>query len=471
MTQNWLAVFVLFAWPLVAFALFNAMPPSRALLWVIFGAQLFLPAGAAIKFPMIPAVDKTTVPNVAALLGALVVARRIRRPNGFGLTEVLIITFTMSPLVTAQLNGDLLILEGAVLPSVGLYDGASTVIGQCLALIPFLLGRRLLSTPESNIDIFRVLTIGGLIYSPLLLFEIRMSPQLQAWIYGFMPGEFYQEIRGGTFRPVVFMGHGLVTAFFAMASAVAACTLWRGKISIRKFRTAPVAAYLAIVLVLCRSFGATLYAMFLLPLIGFARPRTQIIIAVLLALLALGYPALRLAEVFPTNTIVDTVAAINQDRALSLQTRFQEEDKLLARALERPFFGWGRFGRSRVHTESGFDISITDGRWIVTIGQFGIVGFLSEFGLLALSVIRTISALRYVQSRNEGIFLAALSLLVVVNIIELIPNSTLSPWTWLLAGSLLGRTEQLQLIGGQFLREKRKQLSATFNSNLTSRPN
>ena len=40
-------------------------------------------------------------------------------------------------------------------------------------------------------------------------------------------------------------------------------------------------------------------------------------------------------------------------------------------------------------------------------------------------------------------FLSALSLIVAVNVVDLLPNSGLSPWTWLLAGSLLGRSEMI----------------------------
>ena len=87
----------------------------------------------------------------------------------------------------------------------------SAVVGQCLVLIPFILGSRILTSSNSNEQIIRNLTLAGLFYSLAMLFEIRMSPQLQNWIYGFTPGEFYQQARGDTFRPIVFMGHGLAT--------------------------------------------------------------------------------------------------------------------------------------------------------------------------------------------------------------------------------------------------------------------
>jgi hypothetical protein len=136
---------------------------------------------------------------------------------------------------------------------------------------------------------------------------------------------------------------------------------------------------------------------------------------------------------------------VSDNRAESLNTRLTQEDRLVRHASTRFYFGWGRWGRSRVYDEwTGKDVSITDGRWIIILGQFGLVGFLAEFGLLALTVFRAASALRFVRSAKDGVFLSALALIVAINLVDLLPNSSLSPWTWLLAGGLLGRAEALR---------------------------
>ena len=83
------------------------------------------------------------------------------------------------------------------------------------------------------------------------------------------------------------------------------------------------------------------------------------------------------------------VSLVSDDRARSLEFRFINEDRLLGRASERPLAGWGRFGRNRVYDEEGgYDVSVTDGRWIIVLGQFGILGFIAEFGLLTCGHIR-----------------------------------------------------------------------------------
>src|SRR5262249_55952924 len=148
--------------------------------------------------------------------------------------------------------------------------------------------------------------------------------------------------------------------------------------------------------------------------------------------------------------LIELSQSVSADRAASLKVRFDNEDQLLDRAWQRFVFGWGRFGRNRVYDEdSGKDISITDGRWISTMGSFGFFGFLAEFGLLSFAVVRAASALRYAQSAQEQVFLAALALILAMNVIDLVPNSSLSPWTWLLTGALFGRAEQLYALAHQ----------------------
>ena len=193
-------------------------------------------------------------------------------------------------------------------------------------------------------------------------------------------------------------------------------------------------------------------ALLVVPLVRLTRPRLQLRIAMILATFAVVYPSLRAADLVPTNYIVDAATFISEERAGSLEFRFDHEQQLLDRASQRILFGWGRCGRSRLFDEYGNDVSVTDGRWIITLGQFGLLGFLAEFGLLALTVFRAASALRFAESERDGIFLGALALIIAVTMIDLLPNASLSPWTWLLAGALLGRTETLRSAARQSLR-------------------
>ena len=126
---------------------------------------------------------------------------------------------------------------------------------------------------------------------------------------------------------------------------------------------------------------------------------TQLRVALVLVTIALVYPTLRFVDIFPTGSMVDAAFMIDPERGQSLHFRFYNEDKLLQRASERLFFGWGRWGRSCIYTTeaSGKDISVTDGNWIITIGQFGLFGFFAQYGLLALPIFRAAAALRFIR--------------------------------------------------------------------------
>jgi hypothetical protein len=418
-------------------------------LWTILAAQLVLPVGTFFKFPMIPQFDKNSIPSLCALLGCMVVyAKPLRLWNRFGIPEVLLTAYLVSPLVTSTLNGDPIQIGRTVLPGVDLYDGGSTFLGQLIALLPFFLGRQFLRGPGDIHQILYVLAIAGVAYSPLLLYEIRFSPQLNFWIYGYYPSDFIQEMRGdGSFRPMAFMGHGLISSFFVMTALLASTVLWRARMGFSRSKAGIFTFYLGMVLYFCKSGAALAYGLALAPVMRFTQPKFQIRLALIFAVVALTYPMLRIAEVFPTKALVDVSDAFNPARAGSLNFRFEQEESLLEHASQRIWFGWGRFGRNRLFREDwqglAGDTSVTDGRWIIVFGQFGLVGFLAEFGLICIPIFRAAKAIRLVVSRVESYFLSAVSLIVAINAIDLLPNSTLSPWTWMLAGSLLGRSEAI----------------------------
>jgi len=447
MEPTLVAFAALLLWPVVSLVLFQTRPIGQAILWTVLGGYLLLPVGTEIKFEGIPKFDKSSIPSIAAFLGCLLVARQpLRFRNGFGLAEVLLLAMLIGPFITSQLNTDPIVVGNRVLPGVGSYDALSSVVAQLFVLMPFFLGRQFLRSAADNMDVLRVLVIAGLAYSLPMLFEVRMSPQLHTWVYGYFPHSFVQQMREGGFRPVVFLGHGLLVAFFAMTSAVAAAALWRTGVRVAGVPAGVITGYLGAVLVLCKTLGALVYGAVLVPLVRFMSPRIQMRVAVALVGIALLYPMLRAADLFPTAAVLDAAHSVSDDRAASMKFRFDNEDQLLARAWDRFWFGWGRYGRNRVYDdESGQDVSITDGRWVITMGQYGFVGFLAEFGLLGLAVVRAARAMRYAGSGPEAVFLCALALIVAINMIDLLPNSSISPWTWLLTGALLGRAEALRL--------------------------
>jgi hypothetical protein len=446
-TPDIFAYIALFGWPLVSIVLYRTMTFLNATLITILAAQLLLPSAFAIKIPMIPQFDKDTIPSVCVFVAFILGrSRKVGFRRGFGLVEILIGASVVAPICTSVLNGDPIASGTMILPGVGIYDGLSASIFQAVVLMPLIYGRLAVTRGADVTEVLRLLVFAGLAYSLPLLYEIRFSPQLHAWVYGYYPSDFIQVIReGGAFRPMVFFAHGLLASFFVMTAVVSSAALWRMKMRTGRIPQAVPTLYLGAVLALCRSGAALTYGVFAAPLVLWAGPKAQARVAMILALVALTYPVARIWGIFPTDTIVSAAEALSAERASSLKFRFDEDQALLDKAMQRPLFGWGRYGRNRIYGQNwqgdDADLTVSDGRWIITFGQFGAVGFLLEFGLLAFPVFRAFAAIKKATSYLERVSIAAVALLVGINMVELLPNSTLSPWSWLVDGCLLGCCE------------------------------
>ncbi|MEM8729308.1 MAG: hypothetical protein AAGF79_05255, partial [Pseudomonadota bacterium] len=283
-----------------------------------------------------------------------------------------------------------------------------------------------------------VLAASGFAYSFLALYEVRMSPQLNNIFYGYFPSSWRQHLRGGGFRPIVFLKHGLFLGVFLTCSMMAAVAYMRILEPKQKAPFWAVIVWITLALVLAKTFTAFIIAIFLAPVVLLLTPRVQVMVAAVVALTVLFYPLVRGAGLIPTQAIVSQIAVIDAGRASSLQFRLNNEDILLAKANERPLFGWGGWGRFRVYDENGKDISTTDGRWIISIGGEGWFGYLSRFGLLTVPIV-----LMMLRRKKYEISTAtsSLCLILAANLVDLIPNAGLTTVTWLIAGALLGRLE------------------------------
>ncbi len=443
---NILAYIMLLIWPIVTYLLFRYLPRSRALVWTVLAGYLLLPPlPAAIDFPLFPPLNKDVLPNFSAFIICLLFLPKFpslipRSP----IARLLIAVFVLTPIATVLGNSEPITFLDGALPGLRIFDAVAMVINQFILLLGFLLARSILQTPEAQRDMLVALLLGGLVYSVPMLIEIRLSPQLNLWVYGYYQHLFEQSIRGDNFRPLVFLFHGIWAAFFTMTTVVAGFTLARQSKTFVRQRYLVSALYLVVLLVLCRTLGALIYAIALVPLVILAGNKTQIRIATVLATLALLYPTLKSADLVPSNTMLSAAASISPERANSLKFRFDNEDLLRNRANEKPLFGWGSWGRNHEHNPvDGTITTVSDGRWIITLGVFGWVGFLAEFALLGLPIFLLWREVRHLPSSKISPFLGPLVLILAVNLVDLIPNATLTPLTWLLSGALLGHAELL----------------------------
>lgn len=448
---NTFAFLVLYAWPLVVFVLFRVLPAAPALAWSVIGGYLLLPTRAGFDLPFVPTIDKDAVPILSAglmmLLGVGARNRAAWQPAdapGPGavrksrLIGLLLLVLFLSPVVTVLTNGEPLPAGPGFRPALRPYDMGSIAAGLAITVLPFLLARRLFASPQSHAELLRIIVLAMLVYSAPILFEVRMSPQLNVMIYGFFPHDFLQHMRAGGFRPVVFLHHGLWLAILLGMAVLAAAALWRQRLweARRGGQWLFAAIYLAVVLFLSNSLGAFILAMALVPAMILFGVRGQLLLAGILAGVVLLYPTLRGGGLIPVEQAVEVARSISAERAQSLEFRLNNEDALLEKANRKPFAGWGSWGRNLLYDpETGNDITITDGTWIIVIGVFGWLGYIAQFGLLTLPIMLLAVKRASVPLTPAT---AGLALLLSANLVDMIMNDTLTPVTWMIGGALAG---------------------------------
>ena len=444
-SPNVIAYLMLLIWPAVCWQMWKRLDPARALIWTILGGYLIMPPMTGINLPIVPDLDKVSIPNLTALICAtwLLKDKIAFLPSG-PVGKALILLFIFAPFATVLTNGDALHFEMRTIQGMKIYDSVASIANQGIAVLPFFLARRYLGTPEGAGVVLVALVAGGLAYSVPMLIEARFSPQMNVWVYGFFQHDFFQTIRQGGYRPVVFLQHGLWVAFFTLMALLASLVMLREAPAERRPKAALILIYLFYMVLVCKSAGPLVYLVGLSPLLIFAPTRVQILVAAGLAALVIIYPILRGAHLVPLDRILDFATSFSADRAYSLQFRIENEELLLARAQERPWFGWGGYGRNFTHNAvSGEMANIADGLWIIILGMNGWLGYLAEFGLTALPLL----VLAREVLMRQGVVIArptaALALILAVNMVDLLPNATHIPFTWLMAGALLGEAERL----------------------------
>ncbi len=434
------AWFALLTWPVLALIFFRTMSQPAALTLTIVGGYLLLPEQVHYKVPGLPAFGKGTITLLAAFVGSAI-GRPSEGPRGFlprSLMGIVLLGLLMVGIIgTHMTNGNPIFLERRVLPPLPISDIPVSLIELLVLMLPFLLARRHLATEEAQASALKVFVGLGVFYSLLALFEIRMSPQLNNWIYGFFPHSFAQHIRGSGFRPLVFLNHGLwLSIFMAMATLAAIGLSKAAKDGQQKLIYAVIAFWLYMTLFLTKSLGAFLITT-LLTTGWLFLPRHILKVGLVSCLIiVLTYPVLRTLDLVPVDKAVSLAQAIDEDRAGSLEFRVLNENALLDHARARPIFGWGLFGRNlAVEIEGIRGGVVPDGYWVIAIGKGGYFQYFSEFGLMALG------ALALLFRGGLGPMTLTMIVLLTANMIDLLPNATLTTVTWLFAGALAGRLE------------------------------
>ena len=434
-----MAAFVTITWILIAPLIAAGLTASQIVIWLTLVPYLFLPERFAINLSGLPDIDKTAAITLGLLLCFLLHREKFRavpRPakRTWAVKFWMVSLFGLmiaGALLTLLTNREPLVYGPTVLPGMRLWDSISLLSGIAFYVMPFFFAWRYLSTPKAHRDLLTAFVVTGLIYSVLMLIEIRLSPQLHTWVYGYFQHSFLQHVRDG-FRPIVFLQHGIWVGFFIFMTVLAAIAMWK---STKESKWLMAAVWLFLILGVSKNAGAAFICILCSGVLLLAPIRIQKVLAASVAVAVLVYPALRQVELIPTAKLTSFAASVSVERAQSLQFRLDNEDQLLARAYLKPLAGWGGYNREKILSERGEVVSVPDGLWIITIGTRGWLGYIALFGILTSPIILFWLSRHRSQAPPETL---GLTLIIAGNLIYMIPNATLTAIGWLVFGALAG---------------------------------
>jgi hypothetical protein len=419
---------VMFGWIPVVLLMFALMPTRRAVIAAFVIAWSFMPM-AAYHIRGLPDYQKMSATCGGVLLAAAIfdIDKLLSfRPAWL---DIPMSVWCFCPCVSSLTNG------------LGLYDGVSAAFAQTVTWgFPYFIGRLYLSDIGGIRELARGVLLGGMVYVPLCLYEIRMSPQLHRMFYGYHAfADFNQSMRGGGWRPTVFMDHGLMVAMWMCMAALVAIWAWRTG-AIKQIIGIPmsvIAPVMFITAVLCKSTGALfLLLLGLFTLYTIKWWRTRFVIWVLIAAAPL-YMALRITKTWDGSEILEISKLVSSERSQSMDFRLRNENLLVDKAVLQPVFGWGGWGRNQIITKDFR--TVVDGQWIDAFGKYGLVGLGGFSAVLLLPAF--LVAKRYPpQTWSSPIFAAGAGLLMIniLYMLDNIPNAMVNPVYILAAGGLTG---------------------------------
>lgn len=422
----------LFGWIPAVLLLFCFMQPRQAVVTGYLVAWLFLPV-AGYQIAGLPDFTKMFATTVGVLLGvALFDSGRLLafRPHWVDLPMA---AWCLVQLPSSITNG------------LGVYDGVSEVVSIVIQWgLPYFIGRLYFTDPQSLRVLAIAIFIGGLIYVPLCLFELRMSPQLHRWIYGYHQHRFMQSYSLGSYRPMVFMQNFLMVSMWMAGATVIGTWLW---IVGKQQRVLGVPMWLlvgalAFTTLLCKSVNGWVLMAAGIGAVFFTKlTRTSIALIVLLAVAPL-YLTFRTTQTWSGRDLVEQVRVnLNEKKARSLEARLEQEDLFSAKAWQQPIFGWGGYGRM-FPTDPFTGRRLTrgiDSLWVIALGTNGLAGLFAWMTLMLLppSLLLWRCPGRY-WGQPAMAAPAALLVLLLLYMIDCLFNGLLNPVFLLVVAALTG---------------------------------
>lgn len=420
---------MMFGWIAFSISIFSSRNASTAAMIVIIGGTLFLPM-ARYDIPGLPTYTKNLAIGLSVFFGVLLVDTSTTPVFRFDRYDIPILLWSfVGPLATSSLNG--LGFVNAIGTSIDHFFGWS---------MAYLAGRWFFRRPEDLRRLVRGLVIGGAIYIPPALFEVRMSPQLSNIVYGFFPHSFEQHFRYGGFRPIVFMQHGLMVSLWMAATFTMAFWMWRTK-RITRILGIPMwilVPMFFVTVVLCKSANGWFFSLLGIAAYLYFKTSTSARLLRLILFVVPVYIVVRTWGVLPAE-LLHTIAArvFDDDRAASLMVRLVQENLFGDHALQRPLFGWGGWGRGwPVDPYTGQRaVNAVDSLYIILLSSTGFFGLASLFTAYMFGPWKILSRIK--ESIGEyNIDAQVLSLVVMFFAVDALLNSMINPVYLLIAGAL-----------------------------------
>ncbi|MEM9165713.1 MAG: O-antigen ligase domain-containing protein [Planctomycetota bacterium] len=443
--MNALGYLVLYAWFPIVLAMFAYLKHRVAVAMAFAAGWCFLPI-VRLRVPSLPDYSKISATSSAVLLGTLLFHTWLFTRFRLKFIDLPILIYCASPIMSSTING------------LGVRDGlASSLVAFVFWGMPYLAGRLHFTRLEHLRDLAIPLIVTALIYVPLCLWEIRMSPQLHRQIYGVATPGFLTNIRYGGFRPTVFMSHGLQVALWLSIAFVLTASLWwigRQK-SMRILRFGVPLSLLAmtffVTLVLSKSLGALMLALgglaclFLAVQLRMRWPLLMIPVACVI------YIITRSTGIWSGSHAYELARLLDPDRANSLNFRFHHENMLAEKARAQPIFGWGGWGRNRIFNEYGDDVSVVDGLWILTFGVNGLLGLVSLYTAKLAGPVLMILRMNPRSWRNDSTAAIgiAFTLICLIAAADSLPNNMPIPVVILTLGAISGIASNMRRTAAQ----------------------
>lgn len=430
----------LIAW--IAASAFLMLDQNRARgfsLAVLLGL-LLLPEAREIELPGVPDIDKTNVTFIGILIGTVLFHPRSFDRFTLVAADFLFVGLLLAAFLSAYLTDNSLT-----------YCIARTFTYFFGWVLPILLARIHIGTPNGVRTFLLWLIAAAVVYVPFAMWEFRMSPQIHTGIYGYFQHVFQQHFRAGFWRPIVCFSHALALGrFFAFAAFLALLPMRKDLVQLfgsigNYIFLAPLAG-----LLLSMSFGP--YLLFGLLCAGyFIVPRAPAV-AFAFPAIALVWLSVLFVSAQPGRGVVEDIATVNPERAASLQYRLDALQEYKTVILFRPFFGYGGWGGGRIEGRA------TDSQLLISMIDRGLVGTVFYLGWWFYGLYAAVRAMTHLRGRVGARRVAAVATLasLAIGIITIdaafdvhllvLLGASIAIYTWTRSNPVLPRVPEPALV-------------------------